>query len=69
MVEVFRTSVKKKAEAEKIVNALQKEFSGFKINFDLQDCEKILRVEGENIPVEEIIRLMESRNHPCTVLT
>jgi len=69
MVEVFRTHVKKKAEAKKIVNALQKEFSGCKITFDLQDCDKILRVEGENIPVEEIILLLESRNHPCTILT
>jgi hypothetical protein len=69
MVEVFRTNVKKKAEAKKIVHALQKKYAGFKITFDLQDCDKILRVEGENIPVEELILLLESRNHLCAVLT
>jgi hypothetical protein len=69
MVEVFRTNVKKHAEAKKIVYALQKEFPRLRINFDLQDCDRVLRVEGENIPVEEIILLLECRNYPCAVLT
>ena len=68
MVEVFKTNLKEKSQAEKIVKLLQNKFSHLKINFDLEDCDKILRVEGKNIKVKEIIRILKSKKCQCEIL-
>jgi len=39
-----------------------------KINFDLEDCDKILRVEGENILNEKITGLVTESGYQCEVL-
>jgi len=46
MIEVFKTDVKNKIQAARIVNLLKEMYSEARINFDLNDCDKILRVEG-----------------------
>jgi len=43
-------------------------FPEHKINFDLDDCDKILRVQGENISSEKIIQLLIKENYQCIVL-
>jgi hypothetical protein len=48
MVEVFKTNVQKPKQAEVVTAVLTEQFPGFKINFDLDDCDKILRVESSN---------------------
>jgi hypothetical protein len=68
MVEVFKTDVFQKTKARNILSMLQKEFPHLKINFDLDDCDKILRVEGNGIPIEKIISLMENQKYSCEVL-
>ena len=65
MVEIFRMDVRKKTKAKNILSTLQKEFPHLKINFDLGDCDKILRVEGKIISVEKIISLMEKQTYLC----
>ncbi len=67
MVEVFKTNVQNKIQGEQILKALKKKFPQLKINFDLQDCDKILRVDGKNIPVKEIIRILKSKKWQCEV--
>ena len=49
MVEVFKTNVRREAEAKRMINELLYHFPDKKINFDLQDCDNVLRVEGDNI--------------------
>jgi hypothetical protein len=68
MVEVFKTNVKKKKVAQEILTTLKEEFPRFKINFDLEDCDKILRVEGKKISPTQIIQRLESKNYSCIVL-
>ncbi|HMX37968.1 MAG TPA: hypothetical protein PLT49_09435 [Ferruginibacter sp.] len=46
MIEIFKTNVQNKTQARRIVEILQKGFSGACINFDLADRDKILRVDG-----------------------
>lgn len=41
-VDVFKTNVKKKSDAEVIVQLLSNYFPNHVINFDLKDCDKIL---------------------------
>jgi hypothetical protein len=40
----------------------------FSINFDLEDCDKILRVEGRNIPQEKIAALVTENGYQCSIL-
>lgn len=46
MIEIFKTNVQNKTQAKRIINLLEKVFSEATINFDLTDCDKILRVDG-----------------------
>jgi hypothetical protein len=68
MVEVFKTNVENKNQAEQILKALKKNFPRVKINFDLDDCDKILRVEGEDLSSGAIIELMKSNKFLCQLL-
>jgi len=52
MVEIFRTNVKSKRLAGKILKALQANLPAFHFNFDLDDCDRILRVQSNGKPVE-----------------
>ncbi|MCW3089401.1 MAG: hypothetical protein JWP81_470 [Ferruginibacter sp.] len=46
MIEIFKTNVQNKTQAKRILNSLKKMISDATINFDLNDCDKILRVAG-----------------------
>lgn len=68
MIEVFKTNVKEKQDAGMLVNLLQDHFPGRRINFDLWDCDKILRVEGNEILTGKIIELVEKNGFSCSIL-
>ncbi len=68
MVEVFKTNVACKDEADKVVQQLQEYLPAAKINFDLYDCDKILRVECGDVPVPQITRLFTAMGLYCEVL-
>ncbi len=65
MVEVFKTNVKRVSESKILVQKLLNHFPEHKINFDLNDCDKILRVQGKNISPEKIIQLLTEENYQC----
>jgi hypothetical protein len=48
MVEVFKTNVKTRRQARTIVNHIHKSISNCLANFDLEDCDKILRITYSN---------------------
>ena len=68
MVEVFRTNVAEIAHADDIISILQKRFPGSRINFDLEDCDKVLRVEGKNFVTGNVIKLVEEKGYECCPL-
>jgi hypothetical protein len=68
MVEVFKTNVRDFREAKLIIQKLAEEFPKHKINFDLSDCDKILRVQGENILENKIINIVTALNYRCEIL-
>jgi len=68
MVEVFKTDVTRRVEARSLVNFLLQHFPGSKINVDLDDCDKVLRVEGKNFHAENIIVLVKEKGFDCKVL-
>ena len=59
IIEVFRTNVGERSQAQKLIDLLLKHFPGSRINFDLDDCDKVLRVEGRNISSDKISYLLQ----------
>jgi len=49
MVEVFKTNVKSTQQSIIILSKIRKYFPKLRVNFDLGDCDKILRIEGEEV--------------------
>ncbi len=68
MVEVFKTNVEDRPRAEKITAMLSRHFPGCKINFDLDDCDRILRMEGRNFTPETVTMLVQQNGFHCSVL-
>ena len=67
-VEVFKTNVDKPRKARQLVTKLGAHFPQCKINFDLQDCDKILRVQGKEIRPEKIAELLGQHGYHCEIL-
>ena len=56
MVEVFRTNVTIESDASAITGKIREYFPEYIINFDLQDCDHVLRIEsGESVLHSETI--------------
>ncbi len=68
MVEIFKTNVEKISESKILLKKLSKHFPKHKINFDLNDCDKILRVKGKNISSEKIAQLLIKEDYECKAL-
>jgi hypothetical protein len=68
IVEVFKTNIIYKKDAKRILKLLAHKYPNLKINIDLGDCDKILRVEGENLESEKIIELISTNGYQCEVL-
>ena len=67
-VEVFKTNVEKVRQSKMLSKQLLEYFPEAKINFDLRDCDKILRVEGKLDRTEKIIEVLHSKGYQCDVL-
>lgn len=68
MVEVFRTNVQKKSESKKLLFTLQEIFPALSINFDLSDCDKVLRIQGDNINTLQIMAHFRDFGYHCEPL-
>ena len=52
MVEIFKTSVNSKKQANKVLKTLSARLPSYCFNFDLDDCDRILRAQSSHIPIE-----------------
>ncbi|MGG9971817.1 hypothetical protein ACQ33O_08510 [Ferruginibacter sp. SUN002] len=68
MVEVFKTNVNRVDQSEILIKQLLSHFPGSKINFDLEDCDKILRIEAEHIAQHSIIAVLNEHGFNAEVL-
>ena len=68
MVEVFKTNVCEPYQCNILVRCLHSYFPEHRINFDLEDCDKILRVEGADIIPEKIIEIVRGYGYSCLIL-
>ncbi|MFZ7114543.1 MAG: hypothetical protein ACO1G9_04105 [Bacteroidota bacterium] len=69
-VEIFKTNVNFLMDAELLVRQIQKSFPYYSASFDLEDCDRILRIESgsETIQNDHIIYLLKYNNFFAEVL-
>jgi hypothetical protein len=68
MIEVFKTSVREQVQADIILSALINLFPSIRSNFDLDDCDHVLRVEGNDFTAIQIISFLNCSGYHCEVL-
>lgn len=68
MVEVFKTNIEQEELAKQLTLKLSLLFPHYKINFDLHDCDNILRVEGNRVFQQEIIEVINIHGYECRLL-
>ena len=68
MIFVFKTSVKTKIQIKKLKPHMGKILPNAKWNFDLEDIDKILRIDSEENIVLIIIDLLNIHSYSCEEL-
>lgn len=68
MIYIFKTSVRRKDQVARLKPHINKLLAGQKWNFDLQDCDRILRVDSEENVVLKITHLLSSHKFYCEEL-
>jgi len=68
MIEVFKTDVQSVKQSKPLIRKLKSDIPCVCVNFDLEDCDKVLRVEGDDFSVEAIIKLLNKNGHHCEIL-
>jgi hypothetical protein len=68
MIEVFKTNIDEDSDTNAITQRLLEQFPLSKINFDLEDCDKILRIESSFIDVKKVILLLNEGKFQCVLL-
>lgn len=67
MILVFKTSLKYKKDIAKI-KKIFKVSNDLLITFDLEDCDKIMRTEGNSYTADEIIEKIQTLGYHCEEL-
>lgn len=68
LVHFFKTNVDKQWDADMLCDLVQTEFTVERANFDLQDCDKIFRVESTVKVDDKVIALLHLHGFACEEL-
>ncbi|WP_221391776.1 hypothetical protein [Dyadobacter sp. NIV53] len=70
MIEVFKTNVRSKDDASQLIDRIHKTFTDYRANFDLEDCDKILRVKSAEVQIQSslLIKLLSQSGFFAEVL-
>jgi hypothetical protein len=68
MIYVFKTSVKTKLQVKRLKPHINKILPSEKWNFDLEDCDRILRIDSEENIGLKIIGLLNMHKFNCEEL-
>jgi len=68
MVEVFKTNIRHYYQSQSLIKKLLEYFPGSEVNFDLEDCDRVLRIEGTGICPVKIVELITADGYECEAL-
>jgi hypothetical protein len=70
MTEVLKTNVTSRFKAKLILDLFKDIFPGYAVNFDLEDCDHILRIQTpEDVDVEAVISLLDECGFQAELLS
>jgi hypothetical protein len=67
-VEVFRTNITSPYEAGRLAAAIHLAYPCRQVNFDLEDCDHVLRIAGERVPALDIVILANRLGYTVQVM-
>jgi hypothetical protein len=67
MIEVFRTNVNSVEQADMITALLHHTYPSAAITFDLEDCDRILRIAGTHTP-QHVVDTLQLHGFQCQPL-
>lgn len=64
-IKVYKTDVSSRSEADNILHSIQKQFREYDVSIDLEDCDKVMRIESLNAPVDDatVKTIVSARGH------
>jgi len=68
MVSVFKTNVANNQESRLVINHLECMYPKINIEFDLEDVDNMLIIEGDNYKEDEIASLLFNLGFGCELL-
>ena len=68
MIKIFKTDVSNFQLAGYLLDCLSIQYPNYKMNFDLEDCDNILRIEGTELCSESIIKQVLEITYCCEEL-
>ena len=66
-IEVFITNIQNTFESEQIKEDILTAYPKLKVDFDLEDIDRVLRIEGF-FNSNEIIEILSSKNYKCEIM-
>jgi len=67
-VEVFKTNVNEIETSEQLIQQVLNHYPHSRVNFDMEDCDRILRIEADMVVPEKIIEILTANGYLCEVL-
>lgn len=68
MVEVFTTDIHNPERAQEVLLQLKSLWPAARIIFDLEDCDRILKIESPQIDSGKVVQLLSSLGYDCQIL-
>lgn len=68
MIYIFKTSVKTKRQVVRLRPVLDKLLQSVRWSFDLDDCDKVLRVDGSHNISATVIKALNEKGYDCEEL-
>jgi hypothetical protein len=70
MVEVFKTNVNREVDANRLIKQIHQHFMHYRVNFDLEDCDRIMRAECRDslVSAVSLIAILKENGFEAMVL-
>lgn len=68
LVEVFKTNVEEHEESLMLSDQLRMRFPYSRVSFDLEDCDRVLRVEAATVCIHIVCEVLERYGYRCEML-
>lgn len=66
---VFKTNIDREDDVLRVMNRMKEEVRIRRWSVDREDCDKVLRVEADEILPDEIIEMIKTAGYACEELT